>query len=121
MPNTNTNNNTIILDATGQSLGRLASKVAVLLQDKNKATYEPNKTGTNVVIVNNLSKINFKGTKIKTKVYYRHTGYLGHLKELSLKELWKKDPKKIFINAVRGMLPKNKLRDRRLKKLIINL
>jgi large subunit ribosomal protein L13 len=118
---TKSKNNTITLDATNQSLGRLASKVAVLLQDKDKPTYEPNKEGTNIVIVNNLSKIHFKGTKTKAKIYYHHTGYLGHLKEFSLKELWEKDPKKVFINAVRGMLPKNKLRDRRLKRLIVNL
>lgn len=114
-------NNTINLDATGQSLGRLASHVSVLLQDKNKATFEPNKVGTTVVIVNNFSKINFKGNKTKTKIYYKHTGYIGHLKETSLGKMWEKYPKRILKMAVRGMLPKNKLRDRRLKRLTINL
>ncbi len=113
------NNNTITLDATGQSLGRLASQIAVLLQDKNKATFEPNKAGTTIVVVNNFSKINFKGNKPKTKIYYKHTGYLGHLKETTLEKMWEKDPKKILKMAVRGMLPKNKLRDKRLKRLKI--
>ncbi len=112
-------NNTITLDATGQSLGRLASRIAVFLQDKNKATFEPNKAGTTVVIVDNFSKINFKGTKSKTKIYYKHTGYLGHLKETSLEKMWEKDPERILKMAVRGMLPKNKLRDKRLKRLKI--
>ncbi|MDQ5882684.1 MAG: large subunit ribosomal protein [Patescibacteria group bacterium] len=115
------NNHTITIDATGQSLGRLASRVAVLLQDKNKAVFEPNKIGENIVVVNNLSKVKFKGTKTKTKMYRHPTGYLGHLKETSLEELWAKNPKKVLILAVKGMLPKNKLRERRLKHLIINL
>ncbi|MFA5392247.1 MAG: 50S ribosomal protein L13 [Candidatus Paceibacterota bacterium] len=114
-------NNTINLDATGQSLGRLASQISVLLQDKNKATFEPNKAGTTIVNVNNFSKINFKGNKTKTKIYYKHTGYVGHLKETSLEKMWEKYPKRILKMAVRGMLPKNKLRDRRLKRLTINL
>lgn len=113
------NNNTINLDATGQSLGRLASQIAVLLQDKNKATFEPNKAGTNTVIVNNFSKINFKGNKPKTKIYYKHSGYLGHLKEMTLEKMWEKNPERILKIAVRGMLPKNKLRDKRLKRLKI--
>jgi large subunit ribosomal protein L13 len=114
-------NSTINLDATGQSLGRLASQIAVLLQDKNKATFEPNKAGTTTVVVNNFSKINFKGNKPKTKIYYKHTGYIGHLKETTLEKMWEKDPERILKMAVRGMLPKNKLRDRRLKRLKINL
>lgn len=114
-------NDTIILDATGQSLGRLASRIAVLLQDKNKATFETNKAGTNKVIVNNLSKIHFTGKKLKTKIYYKHTNYIGHLKEINLEKMWEKDPRRVLRMAVRGMLPKNKLRDKRLKRLIINL
>ena len=118
---TKNTNNTITLDATGQSLGRLASRIAVLLQDKNKATFEPNKAGTTVVIINNFSKINFKGNKPKTKIYYKHTGYIGHLKETTLEKMWEKYPLRVLRMAVRGMLPKNKLRDRRLKRLKINL
>jgi len=118
---TKNTNNTINLDATGQSLGRLASRIAVLLQDKNKATFEPNKPGTTVVIVNNFSKIHFKGNKPKTKIYYRHSGYLGHLKETTLAKMWEKDPRRILKMAIKGMLPKNKLRARRLKRLQINL
>lgn len=118
---TKNTSNTIALDATGQSLGRLASQIAVLLQDKNKASFEPNKEGTTAVVVNNLNKIHFKGNKPKTKIYYKHTGYLGHLKETSLEKMWIKDPERVLKLAVRGMLPKNKLRDRRLKRLKIFL
>lgn len=115
------NKNIVIIDAEGQSLGRLASRTAVLLQDKHKPNYAPNKSGTTIVIINNLSKIKpFKETKLRTKIYYKHTGYIGHLKETKLSDMWKKDPVKVFKRAVRGMLPKNKLRDKRLKRLEIH-
>jgi large subunit ribosomal protein L13 len=113
------NNTTVNIDATGQSLGRLASRIAILLQDKNKATFEPNKAGTNTVIVNNFSKIHFKGNKPKTKIYYKHTGYIGHLKETTLAKMWEKDPQRILKMAVSGMLPKNKLLSKRIKRLKI--
>ncbi len=112
--------NNIIIDAKDQSLGRIASLIAYYLQDKHKPTYEPNKSGQTVVYVKNLKDIKFKGNKFNTKIYYKHTpGYLGHLKEETLKSLWVKDPKKVLRLAVRGMLPKNKLRDKRLKRLKI--
>lgn len=115
------NKNIVTIEAQGQSLGRLASRVAVLLQDKHRPEYAPNKVGETVVVVENLSKIKpFNETKLKTKIYYKHTGYIGHLKETKLADIWKKDPEKVFKMAVRGMLPKNKLRDKRLKRLIIH-
>ncbi|MFA5360758.1 MAG: 50S ribosomal protein L13 [Candidatus Paceibacterota bacterium] len=115
------NKNTVTIDAQGQSLGRLASKTAVLLQDKHKPEYAPNKAGETIVIVENLGKIKpFGKTKSRTKIYYKHTGYIGHLKEISLEKMWEKDPKKVFEMAVKGMLPKNKLRPKRIKRLIIN-
>ncbi|MGC8881016.1 MAG: 50S ribosomal protein L13 [Minisyncoccia bacterium] len=110
---------TIIIDAKNQSLGRIASAIAYYLQDKHKPSYAPNKTGETVVIVKNLKEIFFKGSKLETKKYFKHTGYLGHLKEETLKALWQKNPEKVLRMAVRGMLPKNKLRDRRLKRLKI--
>lgn len=112
---------TIIIDAKNMSLGRLASSIAYYLQDKHKPTYAPNKTGETMVIVKNLKEINFKGNKLETKIYFKHTGYLGHLKEIKLKDLWQKNPERVLRMAVRGMLPKNKLRDRRLKRLKIEL
>jgi len=114
--------NIVTIDAEEQSLGRMASRIAVLLQDKHKPEYAPNKVGETVVVIENLSKIKpFKETKLKTKIYYKHTGYIGHLRETKLADMWEKDPEKVLRMAVRGMLPKNKLRDKRLKRLEIHL
>lgn len=116
------NKNIVTIDAEGQSLGRIASRIAVLLQDKQRAQYAPNKVGDTIVVIENLSKIKpFKGTKLRTKIYYKHTGYIGHLKATNLADMWKKDPVRVLKMAVRGMLPKNKLRDKRLKRLEIHL
>ncbi len=116
------NKNIVTIDAQGKSLGRLAARISVLLQDKHKPEYAPNKVGDTVVVIENFSKIKpFKETKLSTKVYYKHTGYIGHLRETSLADMWEKDPKKVLRMAVRGMLPKNKLRDKRLKRLEIHL
>lgn len=114
------NTKTITLNATGYSLGRLATQVAYYLQDKHKPSYAPNKAGETVVQITNLRSLNFKANKLRTKIYHWHTGYIGHLKEATLKELWEKDPEKVFRMAVKGMLPKNKLRDRRLFRLKIS-
>ncbi len=114
--------NIVTIDAEGQSLGRMASRIAMLLQDKHKPEYAPNKVGETVVVIENLSKIKpFKETKLRTKIYYKHTGYIGHLRETKLSDMWEKDPEKVLRMAVRGMLPKNKLRDKRLKRLEIHL
>jgi len=114
--------NIVTIDAEGQSLGRMASRIAMLLQDKHKPEYAPNKVGETVVVIENLSKIKpFKETKLRTKIYYKHTGYIGHLRETKLADMWEKDPEKVLRMAVRGMLPKNKLRDKRLKRLEIHL
>jgi large subunit ribosomal protein L13 len=116
------NKNIVTINAEGQSLGRIASRIAVLLQDKHKPEYVPYKAGETFVIVENFSKIKaFRETKSKTKIYYKHTGYLGHLKETSLEKMWEKDPKKVLQMAVQGMLPKNKLRSKRMKRLDIRL
>lgn len=109
----------IVIDARGMSLGRLAAIISHYLQDKHKPSYQPNKAGETMVIVKNLKDIYFKGSKLESKKYFKHTGYLGHLKEEKLKDLWKKNPEKVLKMAVRGMLPKNKLRDKRLKRLKI--
>lgn len=115
------NNKEIIIDASGESLGRLASKVAVFLQGKTNANFDPSKDNIQKVQINNLQKIVFKGNKLNTKKYYSHSGYIGHLKEIKLKDLWQKNPVLVFKKAVLGMLPKNKLRAKRIKRLEIKI
>lgn len=111
---------TVELDATGKSLGRLASEIAKILMGKHQPTFEYRLSGDSYVVVKNLEKLRFTGKKWDKKIYYRHTGYLGHLKETKLKELWQKNPSLVLKKAVLGMLPKNKLRSRRIKRLIIS-
>lgn len=105
------------LDAQGKVLGRLATKVALLLMGKHKVSYRPNIDVGDIVVVRNVDKIRVTGKKMENKVYYWHTGYIGGLKMIKLKELFKKDPKLVFKKAVLGMLPKNKLRAQRIKRL----
>jgi large subunit ribosomal protein L13 len=106
-----------IIDAKGKRLGRVASEIAVILQGKKSPKYERNRVSNDQVIVKNADKITLSGNKAKTKVYYHHTGYMGHLKELPYELAFKKDPKKVLREAVKHMLPKNFLNKRR----IINL
>jgi large subunit ribosomal protein L13 len=108
---------THIIDARGKPLGRLASQIAILLRGKHKPDFLPYQDTGDLVIVKNVEKIKFTGKKIEKKKYYRHSGYLGGLKETSLKELFQKNPKEVLRKAVWGMLPKNKLRARMIKKL----
>ncbi|HPR91451.1 MAG TPA: 50S ribosomal protein L13 [Candidatus Paceibacterota bacterium] len=113
---------TITLDATGETLGRLASKIAKLIQGKEKSDFANNQTGNVKIIVNNLSHLMVTGKKQTQKLYYRHTvGYPGHLKSTSLDEMWQANPAKVLYKAVFGMLPENKLRNLRMKNLTINL
>ncbi len=107
------------IDATGQSLGRLASRIAVLLRGKDQPNFTPNIAGTSQVIVHNLDKVVFKGTKAQTTRYYRHSGYPGGLHSRTLAEEWARSPENVLRMAVRGMLPENRTRDRILKNLII--
>lgn len=116
-----TKTKTFIIDATNKSWGRLAVEVANILQNKNSADYAKNKVGNNIVVVENLSKVKFTGNKLKQKIYYHHTDYLGHLKHETLEFKFKNKTEKAFKDTVRGMLPKNSLRDKRLKHLIIKL
>jgi large subunit ribosomal protein L13 len=106
-----------LVDATGKTLGRLASEIAKILMGKNKPTYTPHIDGGDFVVVVNAEKVFVTGKKLNQKIYYKHTGYFGHLKETTLKEMLEKKPEEVIRLAVRGMLPKNKLRDRRLKRL----
>lgn len=110
-------NKTHKINASGKILGRLASRIAILLQGKHKPDFTPNVNKGDRVIVTNTSKIRISGKKMEQKKYYRHSGYLGGLTEIKYKELFKKDPNKVLRTAVYGMLPKNKLRNKRIKRL----
>lgn len=108
---------THILDATNKILGRLASEIAILLRGKQKPDFLPYKDMGDFVTVKNVGKIRLTGRKMEQKKYYRHSGYPGGLKEIHLKKLFKKDPGQILKIAIWGMLPKNKLRARQIKRL----
>ncbi|KAL8150266.1 hypothetical protein V2J09_020074 [Rumex salicifolius] len=108
-----------VFDAKGQVLGRLASQLSVVLQGKDKPTYAPNRDDGDMCIVLNAKDICVTGRKLTDKVYYWHTGYIGHLKERTLKDQMAKDPTEVIRKAVQRMLPRNKLRDDRLRKLRI--
>lgn len=111
---------THIIDAEGKILGRLAVQISTLLRGKNKLNWAPNKDLGEIVIVKNIDKIKFTGKKIEQKKYYHYSGYPGGLKETSLKKLLKENPTEILRRAVYGMLPKNKLRARQIKRLKLN-
>lgn len=106
-----------VIDAKNKRLGRLASEIAVILQGKNSTKYEPRLVGGDKVIVKNFRRVTVSGKKTKGKIYYRHTGYAGHLKERSYEEAFAKSPEQVIREAVRRMLPKNFLNSRRLNNL----
>ncbi|MDH5533734.1 MAG: 50S ribosomal protein L13 [Candidatus Pacebacteria bacterium] len=106
-----------LADAKGQILGRLATDIAQKLIGKNKPTYTPHIDGGDFVVVINASEIAVTGNKEEDKMYYRHSGYPGGLKEKSLGELKKTYPTRIIEKAVFNMLPKNKLRSGRMNRL----
>jgi large subunit ribosomal protein L13 len=108
-----------VVDASGQVLGRLATEVAKVLTGKSKPVYTPYEDVGDFVVVVNAEKISVTGSKESDKVYRRHTGYPGGLKTISYSDLQKKNPEKVILEAVSGMLPKNKLRAVYLKKLKI--
>jgi large subunit ribosomal protein L13 len=112
---------TYTIDANGKVLGRLASKIAVLLMGKNKPNFIKNKDLGDFVIVKNVNKIRFTGNKPKTKIFYRHTGYIGSLKKTTLGQAFEENPEKVLRESIFGMLPKNRLRKERLRRLKIEL
>ena len=98
-----------IVDAEGQTLGRLAAEIAKILRGKNKPIYTPHMDAGDYVIVINASKVSLTGKKLRNKVYFHHTGYNGGGKYATAGEWLKKFPERVIEHAVKGMLPKNKL------------
>jgi large subunit ribosomal protein L13 len=105
------------IDASGKILGRLATEIAVLLQGKHKSNFSPHLDSKEKIVVTNTSKIMLSSKKPEQKKYYWHSGYPGGIKEVSYKELFKKNPNEVLRRAVYGMLPKNKLRAKMIKNL----
>ena len=106
------------IDAKNKILGRLASEIALILQGKKSPTYQANRVSDDKVYVKNYEQIAISGNKREEKIYYHHTGYVGHLKELTFEQKFAKDPRWVLRQAVRKMLPKNFLNQKRLKNLV---
>ena len=107
----------LIVDATGLTLGRLATQIAIALRGKNKPEYTPHVDTGDFVIVVNAEKISVTGNKLEDKKYYRHTGYPGGLKTRTLAEQLERRPEEVIRKAVKGMLPRNRLARKQLTKL----
>jgi large subunit ribosomal protein L13 len=108
-----------LVNAEGKVLGRLATELAKILRGKNKPTYTPHQDTGDFVVVVNASKVGLTGKKMKDKIYYRHTGYPGGIKEMNAAKLLAKKPTEMIRIAVKGMLPKNSLGRQMLRKLKI--
>ncbi len=106
-----------VVDAAGQVLGRLATQVASRLRGKHKPEFTPHLDTGDFIIVINAEKVTLTGNKKEQKMYYRHTGYMGGLKELNAKEMLKQRPEDVIRLAVKRMLPKNRLGRKLFKKL----
>ncbi|MCI8274742.1 MAG: 50S ribosomal protein L13, partial [Lachnospiraceae bacterium] len=98
-----------VVDASAYTLGRLASEVASVLRGKNKPTFTPNMDTGDYVIVVNAEKVQVTGKKLDQKIYYRHSEYVGGMKETTLREMIEKKPERVIELAVKGMLPKGPL------------
>ena len=108
-----------VIDAEGQTLGRLASKVANVLRGKHKPTYTPHVDGGDYVIIVNAEKVVLTGNKLNDKIYYNHSRYTGGLRERTAKEMVEKYPVEMLERAVKGMLPKGRLGRQMYKKLFV--
>lgn len=111
--------NWYVIDAEGQTLGRLATKVAHVLRGKHKPTYTPHVDCGDFVIVVNASKINLTGNKLNDKIYYNHSGYTGGLRERTARVMKEQYPEEMIERAVKGMLPKGRLGRQMYKKLFV--
>tara|TARA_B110000444_G_C18550155_1_gene459874 strand:+ start:172 stop:600 length:429 start_codon:yes stop_codon:yes gene_type:complete len=101
--------NWFLVDADGKTLGRLASEIASRLRGKHKAEYTPHTDTGDYIVIVNAEKVKVTGKKFDDKMYHHHTGYVGHLKSITFKDLQAKQPEEIINKAVRGMLPKGPL------------
>lgn len=108
-----------VIDAEGKTLGRLATEIARRLRGKHKAEYTPHVDTGDYIIVVNAEKVHVTGNKMKQKIYYKHTGYVGHLRETSLEKMLERSPERVLELAVKGMLPKNVLGRDMMRKLKI--
>lgn len=108
------------IDASNKILGRLATEIAVLLREKNMAVFAPNKEGGSEVEVLNVENLRVSGNKSSEKLYWRYTGYPGGIRRTTYKELQQRDTGEALRRAVFGMLPKNKLRAKWMRKLTIH-
>jgi len=108
-----------LIDVSGRILGRIAPKIASMLQGKHKSNYAPYLDMGDYVVVINASQIKVTGDKLQKKIYTRYSGYPGGLKKINLVNLLKKNPEEVIRQAVLGMLPKNKLRKKRIARLYV--
>jgi large subunit ribosomal protein L13 len=108
-----------VVDAEGQTLGRLATQIAMILRGKHKPTFAPHMDMGDYVIVVNADKIHVTGDRLETKIYYRHSGYPGGIKAIALKDQLQRFPDRPLRIAIKGMLPKNKLGSQIISKLHI--
>ena len=106
-----------VVDATGKTLGRLATEIARRLRGKHKPVYTPHVDTGDYIVVVNAEKIRVTGNKLKDKMYHRYTGYIGNLKSISLEKLLEEAPERALQYAVKGMLPRNPLGRKMLSKL----
>ena len=108
------------IDADGKILGRLASQIAVLLQGKNKVSYQAHTDCGDIVEVSNISKFKVSGKKLEDKVYYRNTGYPSGIRTKRVKDMMKEEPQAVLRKMVYLMLPKNRLRPNMIKRLKVS-
>ena len=106
-----------LVDAKGKNLGRLSTEIARRLRGKHKPIYTPHVDTGDYIVVINASGIKVTGNKMKDKIYYKHTGYIGNLKSMNLETMMNKSPERVITKSVRGMLPKTKLGNAMIKKL----
>jgi len=106
-----------VVDADGHTLGRLSTEIAVILRGKHKPSYTPHVDTGDYVIIVNAEKIKVTGKKLDQKTYTRHSGYVGHLKEATLRTVLAKRPESVLMHSIKGMLPKNNLGRQMIKKL----
>ncbi len=107
----------LLVDAEGQVLGRMSSRVALLLRGKNKVSFSPHQVCGDHIVIINAEKLTFTPAKFRRKTYYSHSGYLGHLRAIPLKKMFEEAPAKLIERSIRTMLPNNRLRPKILKRL----